>query len=274
MELFNRIMRLMIDLVMGSVQRLSPSSSLLLLSATMGLILLLVFRMTSNQVAIGSLRRRMAAHLLEFRLFQHNLGIQWSALSHMLLANLIYLRYAAWPLLLLLVPLSLVIVHLDQWYGYQPLKPEQSTLVALKLAGHGNDLSKVHLEPGDGLELVGKPLRIPHTDEINWSVRPQQQGAAMLTFLFEGQQVQKKLIISHQGFERVSAVTPARKFWDILQHPGEPPLPPNSFAKRISVNYPTRRIDLLGWETHWLVLLMLVSMLTALIFKRLLRVQI
>ena len=74
--------------------------------------------------------------------------------------------------------------------------------------------------------------------------------------------------------ERVSAVTPAQVFWDVLRHPGEPPLPPDSFATRISVDYPDRRIDLLGWETHWLLFLLIVSTLTALVFKRLLRVQI
>lgn len=273
MELFNRTMGLATDLVMAPLQRLSPSISLLLLSAVMGLLFLLVFRLTSNQAAIGSLRRRMAAHLLEFRLFQHSLGIQWSALSRMLLANLIYLKYAGRPLLLMLVPLGLVLIQLNQWYGYQPLKPEQTTLVALKLAGE-DDLSKVRLETGDGLELVGRPLRIPHAGEVNWSVRPQRQGTQLLTFLFESRQVQKEIVTSGQALARVSAVTPARDFWDVLQHPGDPPLPPDSFAERISVDYPARRIDLLGWETHWLVFLLIVSTLVALAFKRLLRVQI
>ena len=274
MELFNRTMGLATDLVMQPLQGLSPSTSLLLLSAAMGLLLLLVFRLTSNQAAIGSLRRRMAAHLLEFRLFQHSLGIQWSSLSRMLLANLIYLKYAARPLLLMLVPLALLLVQLNQWYGYRPLKPEQTVLVALKLAGAGIDLSRVRLKTGDGLEPVGRPLQIPHAGEVNWSIRPQREGTHLLTFLFEGQQVQKRLVISNRGLERVSAVTPSRDFWDVLQHPGEPPLPPDSFAERISVNYPARRINLLGWETHWVVFLLIVSTLTALAFKRLLRVHI
>ena len=273
MELFNRTMGLATDLVMQPLQGLSPSTSLLLLSAALGLLLLLVFRLTSNQAAIGGLRRQMAAHLLEFRLFQHSLGIQWSSLSRMLLANLIYLKYAARPLLLMLVPLALLLVQFNQWYGYQPLRPEETALVSLKLSGE-RDLSKVRLKIGDGLELVGSPLRIPQAGEVNWSVRPQRQGTHLLTFQFEGRQVQKEIITSGQGMARISAVTPAHDFWELLQHPGEPPLPPDSFAQRISVNYPARRINLLGWETHWVVFLLIVSTLTALAFKRLLRVQI
>lgn len=272
MELFNRTLSLATDLVMAPLQRLSPSTSLLLLSAAMGILFLLVFRLTSNQDAIRSLRRRMGAHLLEFRLFQHSLGIQWSALSRMLLANLIYLRYAGRPLLLMLAPLSLALIHLNPWYGYRPLKPDETALVSLKLAGEG-DLSKVRLETGEGLELVGKPLRAPHSGEVNWTVRPRRQGTQLLTFRFEGRQAQKRIITSEQALARVSAVTPSRDFWDVLQHPGAPPLPLDSFAERISVNYPARRIDLLGWEIHWLVFLLIVSTLTALAFKRLLRVQ-
>ena len=173
----------------------------------------------------------------------------------------------------MLVPLGLVLIQLNQWYGYQPLKPDETTLVALKLAGEV-DLSKVRLKTGDGLELVGSPLRIPQAGEVNWSVRPQRQGTHLLTFQFESRQVRKEIVASGQGLTRVSAVTPAQAFWDVLQHPGEPPLPPDSFAERISVDYPARRIDLLGWETHWVVFLLIVSTLFALAFKRLLRVQI
>ena len=274
MELFNRTMGPATDLVMAPLRGLSPSISLLVLSAAMGLLFLLAFRFTSNQAAIGSLRRRMAAHLLEFRLFQHSLGIQWSALARMLLANLTYLKHAARPLLLMLVPLALVLIQLNQWYGYQPLKPDEAALVALKLAGEGIDLSKVRLETGDGLELVGRPLRIPHAGEVNWNVRPRRQGTHLLTFRFESRQAQKEIVASSQGLARISAVTPAPDFWDVLQHPGDRPLPPDSFAQRISVDYPARRVDLLGWETHWVVFLLIVSTLTALAFKRLLRVQI
>ena len=273
MELFNRTLSLATDLVMAPLQRLSPSTSLLLLSTAMGLLFLLVFRLTSNQDAIRKLRRRMAAHLLEFRLFQHSLGIQWSALSRMLLANLVYLRYAGRPLLLMLVPLGLVLIHLNPWYGYRPLKPGETALVALKLSGEG-DLSKVRLETGEGLELVGSPLRLPHSGEVNWSIRPRRPGTQVLTFLFEDRQARKEIVTSDRALARVSAVAPSRDFWDVLQHPGEPPLPPDSFAERISVDYPARRIDLLGWETHWLVFLLIVSTLAALAFKRLLRVQI
>ena len=163
MELFNRTMRLAMDLVMAPLQGLSPSISLLLLSAAMGLLFLLVFRLTSNQAAIGRLRKRMAAHLLEFRLFQHSLGIQWSALSRMLLANVIYLRYAGRPLLLMLVPLSLVLVHLNQWYGYQPLKtgadrpggPEAGGRGRRSLQGAAGDRRR----PGSGGETPANPPR-------------------------------------------------------------------------------------------------------------------
>ena len=176
----------------------------------------------------------------------------------------------------MLVPLSLVLVHLDQWYGYQPLKPEQTALVALKLAGEGVDPSKVRLETGDGLALVGKPLRIPHAREVNWSVRPQRQGAALLTFLFEGQRVRKRIITSNQGMERVSAVTPAQDFWDVLRHPGEPPLPPgmglfrNTHLGGLSGN----RQGSTCWDGKptGSVFLLIVSTLTALAFKRLLLV--
>ncbi len=274
MELFNRTLRFLLDLVLAPLQILSPSGSLLVLSVLTGLLLLLVFRLTSDQPAIRRLRNRMAAHLLEFRLFRNSLSIQWSALSGILLCNLKYLRYASRPLVWMLVPLSLVLVHLNEWYGYQPLKPEQTTLVALKLVGESIDLSGVRLEPGDGVALVGKPLRIPHTREINWSIRPKRQGAAFLTFLFHQQRVQKRIIVLNDGLVRVSPTTPARHFWDTLRHPGEAPLPKGSFAERISVDYPARTVNFLGWELHWIVYFLIVSSLSALAFKRLLRVQI
>ena len=163
MELFNRTLALATDLVMAPLRGLSPSISLLVLSAAMGLLFLLVFRLTSNQAAIGSLRKRMAAHLLEFRLFQHSLGIQWSALSRMLLANFIYLRYAGRPLLLMLVPLGLVLIQLNQWYGYQPLKPDETRPGGPEAGQRGRrslqGAAGDRRRPGSGGETLAHPPR-------------------------------------------------------------------------------------------------------------------
>jgi hypothetical protein len=61
---------------------------------------------------------------------------------------------------------------------------------------------------------------------------------------------------------------------DQLLYPVEPPLPSNGTIASIQVDYPERAIALLGWETHWMVVFFLLTMVLAFVLRRPLRVQI
>ena len=52
-----------------------------------------------------------------------------------------------------------------------------------------------------------------------------------------------------------------------LLTPAEPPLPGDGPIARISLRYPDREVGLFGWETHWLVVFLILSVALAFALK-------
>ena len=109
---------------------LPPLVSLFLISLVSALLILMVMRHVSNQAGLSRSKRGMQASLLEIRLFKDDLRAVMSALRDGLRHNARYLMLSLVPLAWVAVPLSLIVVHLQAYYGYAGLTPAPCRLVA------------------------------------------------------------------------------------------------------------------------------------------------
>ena len=106
-----------------------PAALVVLLSLIIGLLMVVVFRYTSDQKAIRLAKDQLKAHLLAVRLFQDQLPVVLSSYGRILRCTGRYLRLAFKPLLFVIVPMMFLIVQLDRYLGSVPLEVGQSFLV-------------------------------------------------------------------------------------------------------------------------------------------------
>ena len=99
---------------------------MLAISIVIGLLMVIVFRYTSDQKAIGRAKDRLKAHLLAVRLFQDQLPVVMRAYGKILRGTGSYLRLAFTPFLIAILPITFLIVQLDRYFGWLPLQPAQS----------------------------------------------------------------------------------------------------------------------------------------------------
>lgn len=178
----NSFLTLIFDLLLIPLQSFHPLLSLSVISILTGILMLVVFRYTSNQERIKETKDRMKAHLLEIRLFKDDLGILFSAQKNIVLYNFKYLKYTLVPMLVMTIPLVLMLIHLNGWYGYRPLKPGESTIVSVKVSDRNIDvLSQMEIEVEKGLTVETPLLRIPATSEVDWRVRADELGDHRVT---------------------------------------------------------------------------------------------
>ena len=62
------------------------------------------------------------------------------------------------------------------------------------------------------------------------------------------------------------------RFLDQLLYPGEPGFPPGAAVSAIEVLYPEREVNFFGWDTHWLVPFIIITIILAFALKKPLRV--
>lgn len=264
-----------------------------IIAAVTGVILLILFKYTSNQQAIGRVKDDIKANMLALKLFKDSISVTLQAQGHLFKGALLLLRYAIVPLLVMIVPVSLLLGQMGLWYQARPLRIGEEALVTMKLNGDKMKLipdtaeqnaqmarlngqrfywPKVSIEPSTNAEVTIGPVRALSKREICWKIKAQENGYHRIVFQVDKQQIEKELAVGG-GFMRVSAQRPGWRWADILLHPWEKPFRTDSVVQSISVDYPDRLSRTSG-TNWWLIYFFIASMVFALFFKPFLKVKI
>jgi hypothetical protein len=244
-----------------------------IISGITGPVLLIIFKYTSNQQAIGRVRDTIKAEMLSLKLFKDNIYVILKAQGRVLTGSLILLFHSIRPMLVMIVPVSLLLGQMGLWYQHRPLTPGQETIVSMKLKGNSDaSWPKVTLEPSPAVEIMIDQVRVFSTREMYWKIKAQENGYHVMVFKVDGEQIEKELAIGN-GIMKVSAQRPGWRFADILLHPLERPFGPDSVVQSIRINYPDR-ISLTSGTDWWVAYFFLASLVFALVFKPFLKVRI
>jgi len=226
---------------------------MIIISFLTALLMLFVFRFTSNQEGIRQVKNKIKAHLLELRLFKDSLSLSFRAQGNILRYNLKYISYSAKPLLVMIIPLILILIQLNLWFGYEALTPGQETILKVILEeGHSPLDISLSLEPSSGFDIQTPPLRIEEEMEISWRLQAREKGVHELNLIVNNQRLTKKVSVAQKPLSKISPLKVRRNFVNEFINPGEAPLSGDLPIKTIEVKYPAKDINLLGWNIPWL----------------------
>lgn len=271
---FNSAMSGFFNILITPFKNIDPLWSLALFSLIIGIIMLIIFRYTSDQQKIRETKNKIRAYIFELSLFKDEIGIVLSSQKNILIYNLRYIKYAVKPMLFMMIPLAVILIQMDSWYGYRPLRPDESAIVSLKLHGGSEELPDVRLTSDKGITIETPPLRIPDQNEVDWRIRAKETGEHDLTFNVSGEEIRQKVLVSEKGLVQISPEASASSLWDKLLNPAQKPLPENSLAEQIRIDYPAGSVGILKWHVHWLVVVFVLSIVFGFALKGLFRVEI
>jgi hypothetical protein len=244
-----------------------------ILAAVSGVLLLGVFKYTSNQKAIKRVRDDINANMLALKLFKDSVKVAFRAQGRLLVGAFWLFLFGLVPLLVMIVPVTLLLGQMSLWYQQRPLRVGEETVVTLKLNGGSADsLPDVTLQSDPAAERILGPVRIASKREVCWNIVAREGGLHRLTFQVGDHTVEKELAVS-DGFMRVSAVRPGWDWSEVLTHPWERPFPPGSSIRSIEIDYP-RRVSWTSGSDWWVVYWFGVSLVAAFCFKGVLKVNV
>jgi uncharacterized membrane protein (DUF106 family) len=247
--------------------------SITVISAVLGVLLLVIFKYTSNQKAIGRVRDDIKANLLAVKLFKDSISVTFRSQARVFAGSFKLLFYAIVPMLVMIIPVCLILAQMGLWYQARPLKPsDEPVMVKLKLNNNIGTLPPVTLKSLPAARIMIGPVRVFSKKEIYWKIKPIGDGYHPLIFHVGDRQYEKQLAIG-DGFMRVSPKRPGPDFSDILLYPLEKPFAPDSAVYSISIEYPVRDSRISGTD-WWIVYFFIASMIFAFLFKPLLKVRI
>jgi len=250
-------------------------AALAVLSLLSGVLMIFIFKATSNQERIRVVRARFNARVLEMRIYPDDIVLIFRALGGALWENLAYLRASARPIVVLLLVILPIFIQLDERYGRAPLGAGENTLVTVTLKDGLDPMSTpVTLEPADGgLAVDSRPVRVSDRREVAWRLRVTEAGVHDLRVLA----VEKNYafpVFAQASNRCIGHSRRARSAVDALIHPSLPPIPPDSPIAGVTVHYDGTDYSLFGWQTHWLIVFVFWSLVGAVIPKFVFRIQV
>ncbi len=244
-----------------------------IISAVTGLFLLVIFKYTSNQRAIGKIKDDIKAHMLAMKLFKDSISVTLHAEVRVFKGALLLLIHAIPPMLVMILPISLLLAQMSLWYQARPLLPGEVAVMTVKLNSNvGGNWPTVNIEPIPVAEVTIGPVRILSKREICWEIKALENGKHRIILDVNRRQIEKELAIGN-GFMRVSSARPAWNWASILMHPAEKPFAPDSIVQSVTIDYPDRLSRASGTD-RWLIYFFVASMAFAFISRPFLKVRI
>jgi uncharacterized membrane protein (DUF106 family) len=256
MATLNTALRAVFDVLLAPFAGMPPIVSLTLVSLVVAVFMLLVFKRTSNQADLETVKRRIHACLFEIRLFNDDLRAIFRAQNEILRANLTYLRLSLAPMVWILPPLVLVIAQLQFHYGYEGLRPGEETLLEVDLepgATTAGARPRAELDLPAGLRAETGAVWIPSQSQVAWRLVAEKEGDYDLGIrIGDAPRVDKTVRVTPRTV-RLSPVRVDRGFWSQLIYPAEPPLPRDAPIRAIHLGYRDREISTLGFPLQWMI---------------------
>jgi uncharacterized membrane protein (DUF106 family) len=275
MWIFNSLFGKIFDALFYPFRSMSPWIGMIVVSFLTGLLMLFVFKWTSNQRGIKQVKNKIKAHLLELRLYKDSLALSLQAQGNILRCNLRYIGYSAKPMMVMILPLILILIQLNFWFGYQSLTPNQSALLKVKLKENQNPMQiSFEIEPSPELNIETPPLRIEEFKEIDWRFSARKQGIHQLTLTIDGETVTKRVSVAQKALSKISPMKTGKNIIKQVLYPTELPIKDDSMVRSVEIQYPTQNMNLFGWHIHWLIVYFVLSIIFGFALKGVFKVEI
>jgi hypothetical protein len=260
MQTYNNIANAIFDFLLAPFGHEIALFDLILWPVLMGIGALLVYKYTSNQEAIASVKRQISMHLLEIRLFRDDITQVLVSTLKIVAKNMIYIAHNLTPMAVMMIPMVALMVQLVANYAYVPTQPGAVELLHLKLDPNAGVSSRdVSLEIPKGTSLDAPVVRTAD-GQVFWRVKADQPGDHVF-----------KIHVGDEIYEKGWAVGgDARKIpikrlrgWEALLYPGEAAIPSGSPVLSLELDMNTRPLDIV-WDGElgilmWAMVLSLIA---------------
>lgn len=259
------------DALLWPAERFGPAWAMVYLSAITAVVCVWLFGLTSNQKAIEQIKERIGGNLIGVRLFQNDLGIVMRLQGRLLGLTARYMGHSLVPMCVMLVPVILILIQMNEYYESRPLQPGETTLLKVKVTEPGL-LSQISLVESASLPADAPPVPMPAENEIDWRLQAASSGDTALSLQLGEQSIAKSAAVG--GPWRRLTTTRGSSIEDRLLNPGEPGLEARHGIERISLNYPKAALEILGLQLHWLVWFFILTLIIGYAIKGFMGVKI
>ncbi|MEE8459658.1 MAG: hypothetical protein V3S08_07285 [Phycisphaerales bacterium] len=277
MNWINGILTAISNILLAPVKTWPPAVVLIVLSVIAGVLVTIVFRYSSDQKGLKRVANLTKAQLMCLRIFKEDLGVALRCQGDILKSIGRRLWLSLPPMLVLMIPFTLVLTQLSIRYERRPIRTGESVVLAVQLTPESwpNDSDNLFLQVPSGVVVETPALRDEAAHTVYWRLGLREPADGPLT-IKAGYHSIEKSFIGTDDTDRLCNVSPRRPgtgFLDRLIYPAEPGFGGDSPVQSVDLRYPARSTPIFGIDMPWWGTFFIVSMLAAICVRPFLKVQ-
>jgi uncharacterized membrane protein (DUF106 family) len=254
-------------LLLGPFENGQAFAGIIVVSLVTGAVMMLLFKVTSNQQGMKAVKAKIAAYFLEMRLYKDDFAAVMASQRRVLAANLGYMKLALLPAVVLMIPVVLIMVQLNLRYAERGLAPGETAMVKVTVAEGADVIAQgLTLVPSDGVEKASPAVRIPSLGEIDWKIRLTRPGVHEMK-LTSGSGEITLPVYGGSAIKPMYSTFRKASFWDGLLNPGSPAVPKAMQIESVKIAYAPRAFNFGLFSLSWLWTFLIVSMAFGLVLK-------
>ena len=252
----------------------SAAWAVAVLSALTGVIMLLLFKWSTNQDKLVSARQVLTGRIYEMGLYQDHLSVLGKIQKDLAVANFKYIRWSLPALLVVIPPMIFILAQLDARYGHRPFEVGETALVTVTVEeGQTALLDDLQLQASDGVVVATRPVRDPAQNLARWRISIESLGDHQLSLNLPAGGLVSKDLVAGDGAPRLAKIREKESLKRVLLNPAEAPIDSDSPIHSIALTIPSRELHYGPAKTNWLVALIAFSMAAGLALKDVFKVR-
>jgi uncharacterized membrane protein (DUF106 family) len=237
MQAVNGIANAIFDVLMAPLGHARAAFDLLLWPVLMGVAALLVYKLVSNQKALTRVKSQISMHLLEIRLFSHDILQVLKSTGSILVKNTWYLGNHMLPMAVMMIPMVLVMAQLVANYAYAPAPVGAVEMLRVDLDPEVSTADvALDLPPGVALDA---PAVKTADGRVFYRLRAEEPGDHVMRVTVGGEVYEKTWAV---GGEPRKVATKRLRGIEAVLYPAEPALPAASPVRALETPVHTREL--------------------------------
>jgi len=275
MTAFFHLMNTAFDFILFTQGHTGRYAAIVLLSAVSAVIFMALFKKVSNQAGIKREKAKIVGNLFQMRLYKDRLSLILSSIFNVFKHNLFYIRYMLVPLIVIIIPLMIITVQVNQRCGYKPFIPGDEFIVTADLNDSGL-LDAIECQTTNGIELSTPVMRIYEQGRAYWraKVRSRTEASETISLYADNQKIGSKTIVAGRPAERFIPQKIKGGNFEAIFFNAEGFLPAASPLEKLTINYPRATYGFLWVGMDAVVLYFLLTLIFALIIKPFFKVSV
>lgn len=284
MEFVSILINRVADIIWFPLSFIPDYLGIILISLLSAGLFLIIFKKTSNQDQIRQNKNKIFAYLFQIRLYKNQPLLTIKSTLNIVWYNIKYLQYTLVPLVVLVIPLLLISIQMNNRYGYEPLKPLSSFNIRVnldkeKLTNQEDLINSLTCLSSKGIIIETPPLRLVSEASIFWRAKIVENNQIINQYCQVVNQgnntnIIKKVVTS----KRVrTPFTPDKKKYtlkSIFSASAEEYIPRNSAIEKVRISYKRATYPFLFWQLDVIILYFILLLIFSFALKGFFKVAI